>query len=159
MVWASPGRGLLGPRDRGPLDRGQRRLLCGDGAPELRAHGGQPAFGLPGAGGAHPRDLHAPSHLERRRPAPGPPSWRVSSRALDRPAPGARRSGQPDADGHLRGEGPRDEDGVSAAPAPRVTVVFLLYNAARTTPALVAALAGQRRPGEDDQAHWLEALF
>jgi GT2 family glycosyltransferase len=42
---------------------------------------------------------------------------------------------------------------------PRVTVVFLLYNAARTTRALVSALAGQRRPGEARPADWLEALF
>jgi GT2 family glycosyltransferase len=38
-------------------------------------------------------------------------------------------------------------------------VVFLLYNAARTTPALVSALAGQRRPGEARQSDWLQAIF
>jgi cellulose synthase/poly-beta-1,6-N-acetylglucosamine synthase-like glycosyltransferase len=38
-------------------------------------------------------------------------------------------------------------------------VVFLLYNAARTTPALVAALRRQERPGEDRQANWLRAIF
>jgi GT2 family glycosyltransferase len=48
---------------------------------------------------------------------------------------------------------------MTAPVAPRVTVVFLLYNAAKTTPALVAALAGQRRPGETRQNAWLEALF
>jgi GT2 family glycosyltransferase len=42
---------------------------------------------------------------------------------------------------------------------PRVTVVFLLYNAARTVPRLVAALAGQSRPGVPDQSRWLEAVF
>ena len=42
---------------------------------------------------------------------------------------------------------------------PRVTVVFLLYNATRTTPALVSALAGQRRPGEARQSDWLQAIF
>jgi GT2 family glycosyltransferase len=44
-------------------------------------------------------------------------------------------------------------------PTPRVTVVFLLYNAARTTRALVAALARQKRPGEARQADWLAAIF
>jgi cellulose synthase/poly-beta-1,6-N-acetylglucosamine synthase-like glycosyltransferase len=42
---------------------------------------------------------------------------------------------------------------------PQVTVVFLLYNAARTTPALVRALAGQQRPGEADPSAWLQAIF
>ena len=44
-------------------------------------------------------------------------------------------------------------------PSPRVTVVFLLYNAARTTGALVSALAEQRRPGEARQGDWLQAIF
>jgi GT2 family glycosyltransferase len=48
---------------------------------------------------------------------------------------------------------------MTAAPEPRVTVVFLLYNAAEATPALVAALAGQRRPGEARQGDWLQAIF
>jgi GT2 family glycosyltransferase len=41
----------------------------------------------------------------------------------------------------------------------RVTVVFLLYNAERTVPMLVAALARQRHPGLARPADWLEALF
>jgi GT2 family glycosyltransferase len=41
----------------------------------------------------------------------------------------------------------------------RVTVVFLLYNAERTVPMLVAALARQRHPDLSRQADWLEALF
>lgn len=42
---------------------------------------------------------------------------------------------------------------------PRVTVVFLLYNAARTLPRLVSALARQSRPDEPAQDRWLEAIF
>jgi GT2 family glycosyltransferase len=48
---------------------------------------------------------------------------------------------------------------MTEATGPRVTVVFLLYNAARTTPALVAALAEQQRPGEARQSAWLQAIF
>jgi GT2 family glycosyltransferase len=44
-------------------------------------------------------------------------------------------------------------------PGPRVTVVFLLYNAERTTPALVRTLAQQSRPSETGQSAWLEAIF
>jgi GT2 family glycosyltransferase len=43
--------------------------------------------------------------------------------------------------------------------APRVTVVFLLYNAARTAARLVSALARQSRPDEPEQRRWLEAIF
>ncbi len=39
-----------------------------------------------------------------------------------------------------------------------VTVVFLLYNAERTVPMLVRALARQQRPGTA-QEEWLEAIF
>ena len=42
---------------------------------------------------------------------------------------------------------------------PRVTVVFLLYNAERSVPRLVEALARQAHPGHARQADWLEALF
>ncbi len=42
---------------------------------------------------------------------------------------------------------------------PSVTVVFLLYNAARTTPSLVSALARQERPGLARQGDWLQAIF
>jgi cellulose synthase/poly-beta-1,6-N-acetylglucosamine synthase-like glycosyltransferase len=45
------------------------------------------------------------------------------------------------------------------AASPRVTVVFLLYNAARTVRSLVAALDRQQRPGHPAQADWLEAIF
>jgi GT2 family glycosyltransferase len=45
------------------------------------------------------------------------------------------------------------------AKTPRVTVVFLLYNAARTVGALVEALSRQVRPGAVHQADWLEAVF
>jgi GT2 family glycosyltransferase len=38
-------------------------------------------------------------------------------------------------------------------------VVFLLYNAARTTPALVSALARQQRPGPARPGDWLQAIF
>jgi glycosyltransferase involved in cell wall biosynthesis len=40
-----------------------------------------------------------------------------------------------------------------------VTVVFLLYNAERAVPMLVAALARQRHPRIERQSEWLEALF
>ena len=42
---------------------------------------------------------------------------------------------------------------------PRVTVVFLLYNAERTVGALAEALSRQARPGTAHQADWLEAVF
>ena len=41
----------------------------------------------------------------------------------------------------------------------RVTVVFLLYNAARTVPRLASALARQSRPHVPAQCRWLEAIF
>jgi GT2 family glycosyltransferase len=44
-------------------------------------------------------------------------------------------------------------------PGPAVTVVFLLYNAERSVPALVDALGDQMRPGTARQADWLEAIF
>lgn len=44
------------------------------------------------------------------------------------------------------------------APA-RITVVFLLYRAAREVPGLVEALVQQRHPSLTNQADWLEALF
>jgi len=48
---------------------------------------------------------------------------------------------------------------MTPASAPRVTVVFLLYNAECAVPALVAALMRQERPGVASQADWLEAIF
>jgi GT2 family glycosyltransferase len=48
---------------------------------------------------------------------------------------------------------------MTSAPGPRVTVVFLLYNAERTVEALVAALRRQERPGVAPQADWLQAIF
>jgi GT2 family glycosyltransferase len=45
------------------------------------------------------------------------------------------------------------------AAAPRVSVVFLLYNAASEVPALVEALRSQSHPGHASQAGWLEAIF
>jgi glycosyltransferase involved in cell wall biosynthesis len=42
---------------------------------------------------------------------------------------------------------------------PRITVVFLLYHAARVVPALVDLLTHQRHPAFSGQADWLEALF
>jgi GT2 family glycosyltransferase len=42
---------------------------------------------------------------------------------------------------------------------PRLTVAFLLYNAAREVEALVAALVAQRHPRFDRQSDWLEAVF
>jgi GT2 family glycosyltransferase len=48
---------------------------------------------------------------------------------------------------------------MTVSPGPRVTVVFLLYNAAKTTEALVRALAEQGRPGETCQSDWLHAIF
>lgn len=41
----------------------------------------------------------------------------------------------------------------------RLTVLYLLYNAAPFVPGLVDALARQRHPSVPDQARWLEALF
>jgi GT2 family glycosyltransferase len=46
---------------------------------------------------------------------------------------------------------PRDE--------PRITVVYLLYNASASVPGLVDALSRQRHPGLPEQSQWLEALF
>jgi GT2 family glycosyltransferase len=45
------------------------------------------------------------------------------------------------------------------APSPRITVVFLLYQAARVAPALVEGLARQARAGHSNQSDWLEALL
>ena len=47
----------------------------------------------------------------------------------------------------------------SGPPAPRVTVVFLLYNAAGEVRELVEALARQRHPDVALQSGWLDALF
>jgi GT2 family glycosyltransferase len=47
----------------------------------------------------------------------------------------------------------------SGARAPRVTVVFLLYNAAGEVPGLVEALVRQRHPTLESQAAWLDAVF
>src|SRR6185295_8155076 len=47
----------------------------------------------------------------------------------------------------------------SDSPSARITVVFLLYRAAREVPGLVEALLQQRHPSLPDQAEWLEALF
>jgi glycosyltransferase involved in cell wall biosynthesis len=49
--------------------------------------------------------------------------------------------------------------GGSRAPAPRITVAFLLYNAAAEVPGLVEALARQRHRSFEEQADWLEAVF
>jgi glycosyltransferase involved in cell wall biosynthesis len=49
--------------------------------------------------------------------------------------------------------------GGAVARVPRVTVVFLLYNAARDVEALVACLARQRHPSGAPQEQWLEAVF
>lgn len=46
-----------------------------------------------------------------------------------------------------------------AARAPRLTVAFLLYNAAAEVPGLVQSLVRQRHPGYESQADWLEAVF
>lgn len=48
---------------------------------------------------------------------------------------------------------------VAGARAPRVTVVFLLYNAAAEAAALVESLARQRHPALERQSDWLEAVF
>jgi GT2 family glycosyltransferase len=45
------------------------------------------------------------------------------------------------------------------APSPRITVVFLLYQAAHVVPALVKGLARQARAGHSNQSDWLEALL
>lgn len=42
---------------------------------------------------------------------------------------------------------------------PRVTVVFLLYNAVAEVPGLVGSLVRQRHPAVEDQSRWLEAIF
>jgi GT2 family glycosyltransferase len=44
-------------------------------------------------------------------------------------------------------------------PSPKVTVVFLLYNAASTVPSLVQALARQERGGPASPSDWLSAIF
>jgi GT2 family glycosyltransferase len=44
-------------------------------------------------------------------------------------------------------------------PSPRITVVFLLYQAAHVVPALVEGLARQTREGHSNQSEWLEALL
>jgi GT2 family glycosyltransferase len=46
-----------------------------------------------------------------------------------------------------------------AGHAPRLTVAYLLYNAAREVDALVEALARQRHPKFERQADWLEAVL
>lgn len=47
----------------------------------------------------------------------------------------------------------------SAPPAPRISVLFLLYNAAGNVEDLVARLAAQRHPERDSQTAWLTAIF
>jgi glycosyltransferase involved in cell wall biosynthesis len=42
---------------------------------------------------------------------------------------------------------------------PKFTVIFLLYNAAKTVPALVEAIASQTHPDYPVQENWLEVLF
>jgi GT2 family glycosyltransferase len=49
--------------------------------------------------------------------------------------------------------------GGAVARGPRVTVVFLLYNAARDVEALVERLDRQRHPSGAPQEQWLEAVF
>ena len=49
--------------------------------------------------------------------------------------------------------------GGPGARAPRVTVVFLLYNAAAEVPALLDSLVPQRHPVFESQSTWLDALF
>jgi glycosyltransferase involved in cell wall biosynthesis len=44
-------------------------------------------------------------------------------------------------------------------PGPRITVVFLLYQAARVAPGLVEMMARQAHAGHAHQPDWLEALF
>ncbi|OFZ52724.1 MAG: hypothetical protein A2428_17680 [Bdellovibrionales bacterium RIFOXYC1_FULL_54_43] len=43
--------------------------------------------------------------------------------------------------------------------APKITVIFLLYNAERTVEALVEAIGKQRHPAFHNQEEWLEVLF
>ena len=45
------------------------------------------------------------------------------------------------------------------APAPRITVAVLLYNAAGEVPGLLESLARQRRPGFESQSGWLGAVL
>lgn len=47
----------------------------------------------------------------------------------------------------------------AAARAPRITIVFLLYNAAAEVPSLAESLARQCHPVHPNQADWLEAVF
>jgi GT2 family glycosyltransferase len=54
---------------------------------------------------------------------------------------------------------PTPSGAAGAAPAARVTVAFLLYNAAREVPGLVTSLAAQRHPRIAAQHDWLEAVF
>jgi len=49
--------------------------------------------------------------------------------------------------------------GDSEAPAPRISVAFLLYNAAREVAGLVESLARQRHPAFERQSEWLEAVL
>jgi GT2 family glycosyltransferase len=42
---------------------------------------------------------------------------------------------------------------------PRITVIVLLYRAAREAPGLVQAVLAQRNPAVPEQSRWLEALF
>src|SRR5437762_350822 len=42
---------------------------------------------------------------------------------------------------------------------PKITVVFLLYNAAKLVPVLMAAVARQKHPDHPNQSEWLEILF
>jgi cellulose synthase/poly-beta-1,6-N-acetylglucosamine synthase-like glycosyltransferase len=46
-----------------------------------------------------------------------------------------------------------------SVPSSRITVVFLLYQAAHVVPALVEGLARQGRAGQPNQSDWLEALW
>ena len=45
------------------------------------------------------------------------------------------------------------------ARTPRITVAFLLYNAAADVPGLMEGLARQRHPAFDSQSAWLDAVF
>lgn len=47
----------------------------------------------------------------------------------------------------------------SATTVPRVTVLFLLYNAATVVPQLVEGLTRQLHPAHSQQSDWLEAVF
>ncbi len=58
----------------------------------------------------------------------------------------------------MASSGPLPPSAPDPAMSASVTVVFLLYNAERTVPMLVRALARQERPGVP-QEEWLEALF